>query len=457
MPTYPYTITDFLKGRIHILRQPSPILRFYELKLPDGAFYRVVDFFDARAGGSLPNKIPFNGVEFTATPFNVSDREEDVEGGTDQFTVSIEDVFHVGAALLWQFDGLDGCVVNEWICPYDGIGDVGNAQFQSYEVVSSSISEGPDLLVLTVGEYNIVERIFPKEFYDRNRCPNEYVNRFIPGNRCSYPSNEFDEKRTQDYLVGGDEKVQQRKYGWWTQRAVRTGLFRVGPPGVSAGGLGIVSDTAFIRWESEDRYGPNIFRPITGDFDVHTLVSSLLQARTKWMAGFCIQDEADAVSFPGENPPVTPDSSWLLWGMTDNTTGGRQLFVRSTETNVSSSAVYAFTDLYLRVKRTGVTYELFSKNTEAEPWTLRASIVNDVLGAVPVNRVGLFIGSDNIVGTDTVGAVFEYIRFTAGGLPACLQVFSDCVLHDNTVDFNGFQGIPDEKPTVENEEPPGEE
>ena len=204
--------------------------------------------------------------------------------------------------------------------------------------------------------------------------------------------------------------------------------------------LTITTQVARASWRSRDRYGPTFFRVLSGDFDVETGIVVPASARPGNYAGLLCQDEAPALSrvAEGEEAPAFPASTWLAW-LTQESSGSRRLLFRSTPGSVSVDAPTANTDAFLRMKRAGPVFTLYSRPSETQGWTQRAQIPLTLPAAV---RIGLVVGADDR-STVAFTARFAYVRFTGGGLPRCKLTWEDCDLHGNTVQFNGWREMPD--------------
>lgn len=437
-----FTLSDFLAHRVRDLRQPAPILQFYEVAIPDGSFQRYVDFADKDAGGSLPNKIPFNGVEFTATAIERGELQEGLEGSSATISVSVYDPLHAAAYFLRQYGGLTGCQVILWIAAYDRLDTPADAFTETFEIISATVGEGPSSVTLTLGHANLYETRIPKLFYDRRKCINPYHDRFIPGKWCRYPSNEFGTQTREDLLAGAIYYDAPRKYGWSTAQARRASVFDVDL--ATSGSLTITTADARIAWKNRERYGPSFFRSIPGAWDLEVPVVAPATSRSNWMAGIFAMSPAGACpDLPaGEEPPPGLVASWLFWGLQDNGAGAARLLMRKTEENASlADVVTVSAHTYLRMARSGSTFTLYSKAAAGDVWTSRGTAT---LSLPDPAIVGLLVASDART-TDSISASFDYIRFSSGGLSACRRTWEDCQLHGNTHHFNGFVELPNDR------------
>lgn len=437
-----FTLSDFLRTRIHALRQPAPLLQFYELSLQDGSFFRAVDFADPEAGGSLPDRIPFNGEEFVTMPITRGDLQEASQGSTFQLPVTVSDPLHQVAFYVRQFQGLRGRRVRLWIAAQDNLENPADALSDVFEVITSEIGQGPDRVTLILGHPNLYEAKVPKLYYSRSKCINPYHDRFVPGSWCTYPSNEFGEQSRQDLVPAAGFGVQAWKHGWSSQQARRASVFD--SDRTNAGDLTITTSTDRIAWKARERYGPNLFRVLTGDLDVSTVLTLPATSRVGWMAGLVLQDTADAMPpvAPGEEPPVEPLSTWLAFAAQDNGAGGRRLLLRRTiASEADPDDTEASTDLHLRLLRSGNVVTCYSRDSEDDDWTERFLTTLTVPAAA---RIGVVAASDT---KSALGftARFNYLRFAAGGLATCARTEADCDVHENLLQFNGFLGMPNDR------------
>jgi len=437
-----FTLSDFLRTRIHALRQPAPLLQFYEVSLPDGTYFRAVDFVDPKAGGSLPDRIPFAGEEFIAMPITRGEVQEASEGGNFQLPVTIADPLHQVAFYVRQFLGLRGQSVRWWIAAQDNLENPADALSDIFEVITSEIGQGPDRVTLILGHPNLYETKVPKLFYSRSKCINPYHDRFVPGSWCTYPSNEFGEQSRQDLVPAAGYGIQAWKHGWSSQQARRASVFD--SDRTNAGDLTITTTTDRIAWKARERYGPNFFRVLERDFDVSTVLTLPATSRVGWMAGLLLQDTAEAMPpvAPGEEPPIEPLSTWLFFGAQDNGSGGRRLLLRRTiASEADPDDTEASTDLYLRLVREDNVVTCYSKASEDGSWTERFLTTLTVAAAA---RIGVVAGSDTKSALSFT-ARFGYLRFAAGGLASCARTETDCRAHENLLQFNGFLGMPSDR------------
>lgn len=436
------TFSDFLKTRVHTLRQPAPILQFYEVAIPDGTFQRYVDFADRDAGGSLPSKVPFNGVEWNSVAISRGEIPESADGASIEMPVSVYDPTHAGAYFLRTFEGLVGQAVRFYLIPYDDLTHPEDAFQETFEVIHSIVSQGPDTITITLGHPNLYETRIPKTYYDRRKCHNPFHDRFTAGNRCSYPSNEFGAARAEDLIARAIYGDQERAHGWWTSQGRRASTFDVNLD--LAGALSIGSSELRIAWNGRERYGPAFWRPIAGDFDLETHLVLAVTTRASWFAGLLVQDEAEASPLVSglEELPTSPASSWAIWGANDDGAGSNRLRWRTTVANAPTvDSTVVSTDLFLRLKRIGNALTAYSKATAGDAWTSRATAT---LVLPTTARVGVLLSADSRT-ADPAKVRFEYLRFTAGGLGTCKRTWEDCIARGNMVEYNGFREMPSDR------------
>ena len=195
-------------------------------------------------------------------------------------------------------------------------------------------------------------------------------------------------------------------------------------------------------WYEALRHGPFLYRYITGDFDIHTSISTILDTRDEWSLGILIQDDTIAAPDPEEeDPPEVPTSTWLYWAVVDDGASGRELLKRETLDDTITDATYAQTDTLLRIARVGSNLTLYSKATEGGTWTQRAT---STLALPSQVRIGVAVSSVT-QSVDAFGGYFDYLRFTAGGIASCGRTEHECALHNNSHEFNGYEEIPNDR------------
>lgn len=443
MPPPPaFTLSDFLVARAHARQQPSAWVSFYELELPDGTFQRYVSLMDQNSGASLPDRIPFNGAEWTVGKIVRGQLQESGDGSNLTLDLTISDMKHQGAALLRLYDGLEGQPLRIYSTTYDALGTPADSFLEEYEVVAGHVGQGPDQVQLTVGHGNLFEQRFPQTLYER-KCFNAWQKRFVPKNPCHYPSTEFGPSHEQNLLAGGAIGIRTVKNGWQTQQALRASTFAINR--LYPHELALVSSTQKLAWLDDDRYGPYFFRLLSGDFDVHTVVTMRVTTRLGWAAGLLIQDEAAAINLALDvltEPQQIADSNWLFWGRARRPSSSlSDLMSRKTLSNVSTTVRYQVEDTRVRLKRVGTSWSLYSRPDDVAAWILRATETLTLPSAV---RIGLVLAAD----TDEqvqCGVSSDYLRFTSGGELLCDRTKARCRQLQNLKQFNGFEGIPDDR------------
>ena len=120
--------------------------------------------------------------------------------------------------------------------------------------------------------------------------------------------------------------------------------------------------------------------------------------------------------------------------------------LQATQSHEMVDAVFdAFADPYFRMERIADDFKLYSRASPLVAWSLRETVELSLPATV---RVGLVIGTDDVIGSEELTIDFDYIRFDGGGLPTCSFNQRDangCEVHDNTVQFNGFEEIPNDR------------
>jgi len=435
------TLSDWMLGRIGRLSQPSPWISLYEIEVPDSTYLRYVDYFDQDLPGTVAGKLTFDGHEYTPMHITRGELGEDAEAGRSELTLSIVDPLHEAAYFLSAHGGLVDQPVKMWLTTLDNVSNPADALLVNFRIISSFVTVAPDSVHLVLGHYNLFEARFPRLFYDRRLCFNNFERRFDLTNFCRYPSNEFGPQTAQDYTVGICLGERQRLFGWWTQGADRALIFDAHM--TNAGRMTILSDSPWVAWSHQLRHGPYLYRWIDGDFDVETYVPSISVARSGWGFGLLLQDGCAAAPDPSEeNPPEAPKSSWMLFGLRDDGAEGRELFYRKTIEDVSEDWDTAIEQYRYRMTRAGSTVTMYSKAAEGDAWTQRAQTTLSL--STSLVRIGVAITNEQQLSQE-FGANFEFLRFASGGLTVCLRSREDCLLHANSHQFNGFPEIPSDR------------
>ena len=442
MPNY-LDLSPYLRNHAQKLRPLSPLLEFWEVATPDlmTPFLRYVDFADPDARGSLPRKVPFNGVEWDSIPIKRGDIEESAEAGGLILPVTILDPFHTAAFFLRQYQWLSGAKVKYYLAAYDNLANPSEAFLTTLVNTKAAITQGPDAVTLMLGQWSLYEERRPNIFYSRTKCFNNWPGRFQVGNLCNYPSNEFSAQTAQELRGAAIYEEKKRKYGWYTQMALKADVFSSHL--AESGRLRVSVSQQQVAWFHDRRYGPFFYRLITGDFDVYAeVVLGLPTTRVQWYAGILVQDETAPAMIlePGEPIPPVPTSSWAFWGPHDDGAGSSKLLARLTTADVSADTTPLFTDRHIRLRRTGNTLDFFSRANESAAWTLRSSQSLTLPSRV---RVGLVSGADEVA-PFTFTASFEYLRFLAGGEVRCTLLrpgIDGCEVKENLHQFNGFEEI----------------
>lgn len=432
---------EYIRQRAGELRPAGPWLEFWEITTPDpGTVLRYVDFSDPDNRSGALRKILFDGEEWDSVPIIRGDIEHREE--VAQMPVTAPDPLHQAAFYLRQFDWLYGQKVRWRLTAYENLQNPADAYEETFSIVRASIGEGPPTVTLWIGPWVEFEDRSPHLFFSRTMCASNYPRRGVPGNWCSYPSRNWTQKTREDLRAGATYTVKARRYGWSTQMAQKASSFDSGI--AIDGNLHVRSSDPVIAWSEGNRFGPNIFRVLDGDWDVATTVAISPGSRLGWYLGIVAQDEtiATPVLEPGEPPPPIPASSWVMWALADDGAGGAHLLRRRTISDVSDDASYALNHPELRVERVGDTFNVYSRADAVSAWTLREAVS---LTLPAQARVGLVVGADG-TSPDELIAYFGPILFASGGLATCSlqrKGLAGCEAHGNIHEFNAWEEMPD--------------
>jgi hypothetical protein len=435
-----FTFSDLMAGRIQRQRQPSPILQFHELELPDGTFARYVDFSDKEHhGGGLPGTVKYDGQDYTSAAIERTPISKGADGRRERFSLTVADPRYEGAALLAENNGLRGQPLSIYWIPYDAIDRPESSKHERFKVVSSHLAQGPNGISLLIGNPDLFGTPFPRIEYDAHKCWNSFQDRHEPGAHCNYPANEFGPSTDQDFRVGGSAQVKKRKFGWSTQQALRSSEFASG-----GGALVVKTSSPDIRWAGGDRYGPQFFRSFTAlDVDFSTIADVKTANKPGWFPGLIVQDEAPASpDDPGD--PGSP-SSWVIFGRAAGGTVRRRLTIADVSEDYTAPGVGGGSPGFpqgFRIRRVSQEdFELYYRTDDM------AGTAWELLETVTVTGLGLAVRCGVVVSADTAGdssllhVEFPWIRFTAGGFNNCNRLFAECTQREMLHRFSAVRGM----------------
>jgi hypothetical protein len=306
------------------------------------------------------------------------------------------------------------------------------------------VLQAPDRVSLTLALPNLFEQRFPRILFNRNRCFNEWQNRFTIGNLCTWPSDEF-EAPTRQFLRRSVATEIEHRHGWFTINADAATIIyatdQTEPGGSVDKCLYVQGTVAFdnkLRWLDANREGPYLYKKITGDFDVYTKIHDLsIGSLAEQTIGLLVQSTTD-------------ESDWLFWGWHENT--GFDYSKRSTENDVTTETITASgvpLDTAFRIVRSGNSFSIYrtflnisAKDvTHPSSWTQQGTSFTLNLGTTV--RVGVVAGSDDTTNGRQLRCFFFYCRFLQDDtFTDCDRSFDDCTLRKNLYQFNGFIGMP---------------
>lgn len=184
-------------------------------------------------------------------------------------------------------------------------------------------------------------------------------------------------------------------------------------------------------WTNYATHGLYMWKDISGNWDIETQVKNA-GTRAQRMIGFLIQDPTD-------------ERDWIFWGNAENSSSVEKMRVRQ-----STNGTQADTDTdtsdgneHIRITRVDDTFTMYAKPSASASWVQKSS--KTWSGAPLLLRVGLVAASDVYDGATALGANFRAFLFNSGGFATCDRSEADCDERENSHQFNGFQGIPNQR------------
>ena len=145
----------------------------------------------------------------------------------------------------------------------------------------------------------------------------------------------------------------------------------------------------------------------------------------------------------GGGAPARARGSWVFFGCQDNGASSRRILLRKTDQDAPpADTTVAVTDQEIRLARVGNTSPGYRGRLDRS-WTQRATAT---LTLPAEARIGLLLAADEKANTQ-LRARFEFFRFTVAGegLGNCRKIWEECMARDNTVQYNGWKELPDDR------------
>jgi len=406
--------------------RPQPYITLYEVEVSDSVTLRFVQGDPLGLG-----KVTYGGNDYLACGIKDDPVEQTMGGDLPQYRVSIGNLNGVAGGVIEQNE-LDGRRVTiRRFVNLEGLGNAGVLAPSADDVHVETwtiLSQGYDRKVATVslGPPKFFQIKVPRRKYIRNRCPLDYGNRFVVGNPCHYPSDEFEADTAQDFKAGATADTELiRQFGWRTLNAAKL-LAEGGWWNADQTNTGeLYCETAGVdcSWDVDSRGAPFAYKEIDGDFDVST-ETGLYATRDGMSAGLLVQATVDP-------------TSWLFLVRSAGDSDEYVVRVASALAGVANANVVTTDASHQRLRRVG---DVFTSYTSSDGVTW-VQVDEQTLALLPVVRVGLLCAASD-ASPGQIAAGWPHFRFTAGGIATCDRTIEDCELHSNVHRHGAFPGIP---------------
>jgi hypothetical protein len=428
------------------------ILQFYEITTADGNITRVVDFGDPQAGAAL-GQVTYDGDEYTSVHISRANISESTDSALPEIALTVVDYDRSVVAFVNDNDGLVGATVDLHVITYENIGTPSLATNYTFRVAKVQAMEGPSRVTVTLSDPAFKDHLFPRMYFNRRRCFNEWHRRFDHDNTnyCNFPSDDFEIQTAQDFRSSAATET-SKEHGWYSLNGDE--------PSTWESNLEITGNdsmvlrctfiaTGTVQWVGTTLNAPFCYKKISATDDASVDVIT----RLSWtpdvagdIAGIVILDADD-------------QDNWIFAGGYHNGTND-YFYIRVTEggstTNYDQGTGY--TANVFRIKRDPddnddwyfyYGAETFGEFTESDPdsgWTAapnNASVTTNSANFTGALHVGLVAGQLSAATSTNLQANFDYFRFFRGGVATCDRTLTACNARDNSVQFNGYLGIPD--------------
>lgn len=417
------TISDYLKSWKAQDGQTEPIATLFDISISDAVTLRLVQGDPAGTGS-----VVYQGNTYLAAKIDLDEFEQTIEGDLRDRRLSVSNIDGIAGGYI-ETQELEGRTVTithvplQTLSPSDAQVETYTIQDQAYDRQSATV---------TLGYPNLTKRKVPWRRFERHRCQQDWVSRFVHEIGCSFPSDYFGPDRRQDFLVGATTNApQKRRHGWSTLNALKATAFDVDGEAYPDQ-LHIESSDPEISWNGGLREGPFAFKLLSGDFDVFT-EALVYDDRLGSLCGILAQETGGG------------EDSFVLLGIghdaSDEHLVRLAIAVGGTQQPDAETAIVG--DAFLRLRRVGNVFTFFHAPTldvdnPTSGWTQLAQKTVALDASV---RLGLAIAGSSAE-QSRVSVGFSFIRFIGGGPALCNQTFEQCGEYGNTARFFGFRGIP---------------
>lgn len=408
----------------------KPWLFFVDVATPEGT-QRFVDFAEEDLE-ITQSTVAFDGQEYWPIKMDRDAEENSDDLSGNEFTLRLHEPTYKLAGIARRNSFLENQSVTIRRIRSDLLSTPSEAITTSHKV--RVVELGSARVNLILGFPTTFDQRFPRRFWTRDRCWNDWHRRFVEGNACRYPSDDFNFQTQQDLRKETiTAALTERRHGWFVLNADRTQLWAAGR--VSPSGCKWEVDGSTSRWDQTQRESPYMFKLLSeGDFDVWCEVrGSADNNENDWRMGLLIQDPLDARHW----------IFWGGWGDGDPITVTKYYKRIGLDASIQETSAASGDDHY-RIERSGGTFKLYSKDILETTWNLRYTETPSWTPAMGDNcRVGAALISNTNPITTPLAAFVSFVRFTAGGFTDCNRLITDCSERKNLIQFNGFERMPD--------------
>jgi len=337
----------------------------------------------------------YDGRSYQAAAIRLEDLAQTLEGDLRPRKLAISNIDGIPGSYIERFD-LDGNLVtirrvllhNPSTVPGEFFIDEATIQDQFFDRKEA---------VVELGWASLFRKNVPSKRYIRNKCQQDWENRFDVENGCNFPSDQFSEDTEQDFIAGAQGVgEQERKYGWFTKNATNAFSFNVSM--IFPDFLYIDSTKDGIEWSGTERTGPYCYKKISGDFEVYTQVDPQFFRPGGTFGILCQEDTFEGDSFialgrtRGEGDPISIVVNASIDGSVE-----------------PSAEVLNPVPSYVKLKRVGNVFSSYYSLTENSNWI---HIEDRTIAITPEVNIGLFLSGGG-------QAIFPYFRFLSGGPDIC--------------------------------------
>lgn len=420
----------------------SPFLVFWEVTSTSGNIVRLVDFADPTVEGS-PGTVLFDGEDYTPAKISQPEISESTSGSAPIATVDLNDPTRAILGFVRANNGLRGATVRMRVIKYTDLATPALATQRTFRVREAASLEGPPRVSVSFGPPNLQHLRYPSIDFNRYLCHNPWEFRFQHDNRngCNHPSDEFEEQKRQVFSIASAAET-EGDFGWLTRNATKADFIRVANQADAAQDnyLRVQVTNKSILWDDATRDSVLVYKHIVSsvdsddqidvtakidfeDDDLGTMIGLFVQPRNRLM---------DSVFF----------------GVSADDPGYTLRSIKTANAVSTVNGIASEKKAGIRIKREGSDWKLYTRDEsltnrnplkETAAWTLRRTETLAMNGDL---NVGLLFGSLSGTATDFDGKVY-HMRFLAGGFRKCLRTEGDCAIRKNTIQRNGYLGLPD--------------